>query len=964
MRKNFLVTIICTVIAFCSSASSYLGENAIWRCREGLVFHLLDEKGDGFNLSIDIRDMNTYLQGPREVLIFISGPNGNILVKRVVPDDGIIKGNFKYKDGVADLWQDIRYREFYRFNSSSGKPPGKQRQPLLKNPSKIPKRTIKIKVPPAGKGIYRLLFVASMDHFISVTPDRELSAAIHPGPGPLYIPERLLDEAYIYSPAMTKDIAFMIHEETMPFSYSATIKDEKGNIVAKIIPKGRFNYNIIKNAEKDSIYEINIAHGKEPGGYLHVMGVPMLLCPDRETAKKMRGGLIDIDRNGNYIFHGFQKVMADWAYSLKKDDFAVNAKGNKELANILAAQDLNPNSKTYGTFPRINKIFPKRFNVWKQPADYLSKLVSNKNSDNNFYGNKTIIRRIALNRIMKYLLTQTVYFWYGGKKEKARSFPKKINVIWDLGFRSNWYPLEDALHAKTFGFIKDFAPYTLPAKVINAWKNSFRSWVICRTVMQQGECSNQWGKGLQHMNTIYKATRDYSVEEVLKRQIKRFTTPGILGRSSPDITPYTHKSKVAIDNLACDTGVMGGGVAADGMGHDGEYCLETTAHLDNVWQVFRDSSIEKFLNEYYFLKTHLTVPKGGSVPSNSFSGTIHPTDSNFRTRCYTHKSPLCDDLRAKLDYGPLWKSPKSNKTWPCLEDGSFVRSVDKRFYFVKTPTYYAIIYGGPAAHSYVNWDNISVNDGHIDLTGFGGMYYGGYGRKATKIGTISALWVKGCGPTMITQNHNVNYTNALWGRVKKPISKSWQENHVDPYIVSSSYAQAEFEFDEKNRSFTKTQIMEYAPLKLVSKVKFNDNDITVNVQIEALDNVDFKELYFAIPYFAQNRRIFLYTGAKKEKFNIPKYFVAKTSRSYKNKLMSGENPKLSKVSFDALSILALNNDSGSKIIFPKKYNAIQSHPLKYRNVAAALGAFNLVLPAKWQKGKIYNINYKIINGEI
>jgi hypothetical protein len=939
-----------------------LGNDAIWRCREGLVFHLLDDSGDGFKLSIDIRDMNTYMQGPREVLIFVSGPKGNILANMVVPDDGIVKGDFKHKDGMGDFWQDVRYREFYRFNSPNGMPPGKTRSPLLDNPSSIPKRTVEVTIPPAGKGLYRLVFVASMDHFISVTPSRGLTAAIHPGPGPLYIPKNMLDTSFLYIPPQTNDVAIMINEEVTPFTYAATINDDSGKVLADIKPKGRFNYAMIKDAEPGSIYEIDLKHGNEPGGYLHILGAPMLLCPDRATAQRLRGGLIEADRNGHYIYHGFQKVLADWAYSLNPSDLSVDTQGDQDLAAILAAQDVNPNSKKYGWFPTINKVFPRRFGFWKQPADHLAKIVAN--PDSPLYGNRAIIKRIALNRIMEYLLTQNPYFWYGTSQQQGKKIPDTIDSIWDIGLRSNWYPLQDAVHAKTYGYIKELAPYALPADVVNAWKNSFRSWVICRTTMQQGECSNQWGKGLEHMNTMYKATRDYTTGEILKRQIERITTPGILGRTSPDILPYTRKSKVGIDGLACDTGRMGGGVAADGMGHDGEYCLETTSHLNNVWEEFRDPRIQEFLNEYYVLKSHLSVPRGPEAPASTFTGTMHPTDTNFRTRYYTHKSPLGEELRPKIDYGPIWAGKQGKKGWPCLEEGSFVRNVDNRFYFVKTPSYYAIVYGGPALHDYANWATIEIHDGYFDVTGYGGMYYGGYGRKATKIGTISGLWVTGCGATLFGQNHNVNYSNSLWGRVAKPVSKTWEEGFVDPYVVSSSYAQAEFDFDETKRSFKKVQVMDYAPLKLTTEVAFHDHDIAVRLEIEALKDVDFKELYFTLPYYCEDRRVFLYDNGAKKAFEIPKYLTADSRKLYEDTRYAGENPDLPRVTFEAFSVLAENSDQGTKIVLDKPYIAVQTQPLKYRSAAAAIAGFNLVLPTQWQKGKTYTLTYKIQNGEM
>ena len=158
--------------------------------------------------------------------------------------------------------------------------------------------------------------------------------------------------------------------------------------------------------------------------------------------------------------------------------------------------------------------------------------------------------------------------------------------------------------------------------------------------------------------------------------------------------------------------------------------------------------------------------------------------------------------------------------------------------------------------------------------------------------------------------------------------------------------------------------MDYAPLKLTIEVKFNDNDITVQVKIEALKSIDFKELYFTLPYYCENRRVFLYDKGSKKAFDIPKYLTAPSRKLYKDKRYTGENPDLPKVKFDAFSVLAKKNNDGSKIILDKTYDAIQTQPLKYRSAAAAIAAFNLGLPTHWEKGKKYTLKYKIVNGEI
>ena len=137
--------------------TAYLGPDVLWRCREGLVFHMHDDNGDGFILSVSVRDMNTYQQGPRPVLLWMTGPRGDTVAHKLLEDDGEENGDFLRCDGISDVFQDFRYREWHRVHSPAGRPPGKERSAYLDAPQSIPGRTVTMVVPPAGAGPDRLL---------------------------------------------------------------------------------------------------------------------------------------------------------------------------------------------------------------------------------------------------------------------------------------------------------------------------------------------------------------------------------------------------------------------------------------------------------------------------------------------------------------------------------------------------------------------------------------------------------------------------------------------------------------------------------------------------------------------------------------------------------------------------------------------------------------------------------------
>ena len=177
---------IAAVILSLSSvlpAAEFLGPEKYWRPRENMVFYLFDESGGGFDLRIDLRDMNIYSEGMRDAFVFVIGPDGRILTQKLLPDDGVIKNDPKYKDGCADIGLDFRYRAYHRLNSPGGYPPGKARADVISDPGKIPPRSFMLKIPDAGKGVYRLAVAGCWDHWFSVTPSRKMSGALHPGKG-------------------------------------------------------------------------------------------------------------------------------------------------------------------------------------------------------------------------------------------------------------------------------------------------------------------------------------------------------------------------------------------------------------------------------------------------------------------------------------------------------------------------------------------------------------------------------------------------------------------------------------------------------------------------------------------------------------------------------------------------------------------------------------------------------------
>lgn len=960
-----------------ASATRFLGPDRLWRCRETLLFHLQDDAGTGFRVAVDLRDMNTYVQGPRPVLLCVEGPDGRMVARQVVEDDGKVAGDDAHHDGVPDMYGDLRYRSYWLHHSPTGCAPGKSRSPSLAQPEQLPARSVSLAVPAAGPGLYRLMVVGTWDTWVAITPDRPLATAIHPGPAPLYLHGATLDGAWLWTPPNVQDLGFAISEEVRPWSWQLDIQDEAGKTVGKIAPKSLYNYVLLRQAKPDALYQLRLQPG-QPGACLHLKGAPMLLCPDAATARRFHAGLV-LDAKGRPAYHAFQTTLYQWADSLKPADLALalapadpavglpdkDGKPSKfvlaDIPRILAAQQLDPAQANYGDFaPTGDDALDKRLHpFWLPGAAILARVAGWDDPRNPYYGHPALARRTLLYLVGKRLSRQTPWFWFENNEDPA-TFPERQEGFWGLPYRSNWYPLQDANFAVMLGPIRAQLPYALPPAVTDALRSSLEDWGIGRTVAQQGECTNQWAKGLEHLVDIWFATRNYELQSVMQRQIDMFTTPGYLGRVNPDSDPWSSRGKVGYGNAA-DSGIIGAAIPAEQLGHDGEYCLQTVSHLSYIHSLLPNPKILTWLNGYYDFKTHLTLPRGADWPKAAFSDTCSPTDTNFRTRYYTHKSGL-NGAEREVKYGDIWAGQKNDATpWPALRPDSFTHSIDDRYVFLKTPAYYGILYTGPNAPSWLSWTQPEIGAGSVEWVGYGGVHYGGYGYKASKLGALSALYVSGCGPTLLSQNHNVMYTHNVWGRLPGTICQATEPDLVDPHVIAECYAQPTTRYQADTRLLTRSAAIDYTPLAVDRRIAFADDALDVTLTLTASAAATFTELHEAVPVFLQNRQVKLY-GAELQPvaYELPKEIVT-PQNAYKSDPypLTGEDAALPIVNARAIDVTA-KNGAGALILFDQAHDFSQVHPLRYRDAAAPTGSFNLNLPLAWQPGQTLSLHYRIV----
>lgn len=844
LAKAFMLAAAGLVLSgcatFCSEpeyAGDMLGPKKFFRPRDNMTFYFYDQQGGGFDLRVAVRDINVNMEGERPAFFFLVDPDGKIVDTKFMEDDGITKNEFRYKDGMGDIWLDLRYRAYHRAFSPNGVPPGKERSPKLDKPEMVKPQYVTLKVPANGKkGVYRLGVSACYDHFITVTPSRKLLEGVHPGQCGLYVhKDQFANGMYLYLPAATKAISFSTTEEVAPFG--AVIETPFGKMTSG---KGYLNSLLVKQAPKDKVIKFSVKVAA-PGTMLHVRGVPMIVCGTEEAAKAF----------ANY------------------EDPVVT---------------------------RLKKVV-----------------------------GKDAVEKAFLDKICRFSHCFGFHSY-----DDAPIDPKRLKP----GFRSNWWNFGD-------GWIKTY-PKNLSPEVKADVINLMEKWACFRYTMDMSTCVNQWGKINEQLADMYAFTKSPIIKASTEFNVRRMCTPDATGRANPDRDTF-------LSGQETDSGMASCGVMSEGFGHDNEYNLETDMHLTRVYRHLPMPEIVKYQDTYYKLKTHLTIPRFDFRPLRPFDQTVSPTDINFRTRFYTHKSSA---VHEKIGYGDLWTSKIKNgkSVWPAMETKPFVRVIGKRYAFVNTGKYYAIIYLGWHFPIWQNW-GITKDDGHsTDVYAFRGFGYGGWQPSAAKPGAISAIWIPGCGPALLSNNHNAMYSNILWGRLNEKIITAG-EICLDPYMTLETDEGAVRTFDEKTRTVTIKGSIPHTGIAAHRTVKLMDNKLVYTVTLTPSRDIKMKELWETVPLHAEHRTL-KFDG---KAFTFPKFKVTGTHNFYKNmEGYSGVPP------FNAQKVaLVAKNGKGMEVDFGKKQTIVLSQVLKYRKESAAMSGISVKLPATFKKGKPYTFSYTI-----
>lgn len=342
-----------------------------YRLYEGLTAYVHNPQGADFTVALDVRDLNLFTGGPREVLFKVYAPDGQPVVRESLPDDGCVSPNFLDRIGGWD--HELQY---YAALYAKGTVPA-FRWSAWSDPTRLNghvKRTFTRAIKGGQKGVYRIVLAGTPDHYVTLALSPQLATGVCGHPNFLHGHGALLKKSYIYVPKGSVGIFFAATEPDLPRTRRFKLTAPDGKVLLDAAAKGGYT-----SAIEDSWQEASIKFDKPgqydgqiltlevsdgPGDYLIMMtlqqpkegafrdyvgmGSSALFAPDPDTARAFQGGTIVVD---DLVFwHPFQMRFHQW---LKAHPLNANAEEQalrKDLETIFNGFRLLETSDGRGSF--------------------------------------------------------------------------------------------------------------------------------------------------------------------------------------------------------------------------------------------------------------------------------------------------------------------------------------------------------------------------------------------------------------------------------------------------------------------------------------------------------------------------------------------------------------------------------------------------------------------------------------
>lgn len=312
------------------------GEETTLRLYDGVNLFIDNTDGVDFSLSFDVRDTNFFFKGPSELLVKVYDPEGRVLVREVIEDDGVPSGI--YAPPLAG-WDQIAW--YYEASYSRGIEP-MVRWSAFSDPKvldSVPKRTFTYRIRSSGKGVYRSIVIGNPDTYVTVRVEPALQYGLSGNPEWLHDHHDMYRRSYVYIPKGTVSLSALFLQIDRPARRTMALKSPEGEELLRLSGSdglargsvefekpGEFDDKIllleVSEGEGDFLLNLTIHQPKKKFSKTErrrAYGITAVLAPERSTARSIKGGAIYHD--GKVFWQGYQVRYYDWLKTLKPEDY-------------------------------------------------------------------------------------------------------------------------------------------------------------------------------------------------------------------------------------------------------------------------------------------------------------------------------------------------------------------------------------------------------------------------------------------------------------------------------------------------------------------------------------------------------------------------------------------------------------------------------------------------------------------
>jgi hypothetical protein len=309
----------------------------VHRLHDGMTVLLNNDQGSAFELVLKVRDINYSPRGPAELLAKVYDPQGRVVVREVVPDDGIVKGLF---DGPAAGFDHLAL--YFADTRAKGLTPAVRYGGFL-DPARVGAmavRTFKYQVPAGAKGVYRLILVGQPDLLVSYETRPDLKAGVAGSPDLLYATGKQFETGYFWVPPGTTglDLSFIQIDGVAGGGRFLNVLDAQEKTIASVGGEDAFaamkvKFGTVEQPSRDGqVLKVRLSGGPndalfglylltpkgnrygKPGGRLAA-----LICADAQTAQALKNGAMEHD--GAIFYQHYAVKLHDYLKTLKPADF-------------------------------------------------------------------------------------------------------------------------------------------------------------------------------------------------------------------------------------------------------------------------------------------------------------------------------------------------------------------------------------------------------------------------------------------------------------------------------------------------------------------------------------------------------------------------------------------------------------------------------------------------------------------